>query len=166
MEQPPGYVHDNSILVCLLKKSLYGLKQVPRPWYAKMDRFLLDTGFSRCYYDTNLNTKKVVNNLIILVLYADDYILTGSDPKLLTQVRSSLNKKFETTNLGHLYYFLGLQVLQTKEGIFFLNLSIHVTFFVAFTWKIVNQPHFPSTPDSNLLPLALHPKYMPPCIVN
>ena len=32
-----------------LKKSLYGLKQAPRAWYAKMDSFLLDTGFSRCH---------------------------------------------------------------------------------------------------------------------
>ena len=51
MEQPPGYVQDNSILLCLLNKSLYGLKQAPRAWYAKMDRFLLDTGFSRCHSD-------------------------------------------------------------------------------------------------------------------
>ena len=48
MEQPPGYVQDNSSLVLLLKKSLYGLKQAPRAWYAKMDSFLLDTSFSRC----------------------------------------------------------------------------------------------------------------------
>ena len=45
MEQPPGYVQDKSSLVCLLKKSLYGLKQAPGAWYAKMDSFLLDTGF-------------------------------------------------------------------------------------------------------------------------
>jgi hypothetical protein len=29
MEQPPGYVQDESSLVCHLKKSLYGLKQAP-----------------------------------------------------------------------------------------------------------------------------------------
>ena len=43
------YVKNNSSLVCLLKKSLYGLKRAPRAWYAKMDSFLLDTGFSRCH---------------------------------------------------------------------------------------------------------------------
>jgi len=32
-------------------------------------------------------------------------------------VKSSLKKKFEMTDLGHLHYFLGLQVLQSKEGI-------------------------------------------------
>jgi hypothetical protein len=29
MEQPLGYVHNESNLVCCLKKSLYVLKQVP-----------------------------------------------------------------------------------------------------------------------------------------
>ena len=95
MEQPPGYVQDNSILVCLLKKSLYGLKKYPRYWYAKMDSFLLDTGFSRCHSYPNVYTKKVGNHLIILVLYIDDLIITGSDPKLITHVKSSLKQSFE-----------------------------------------------------------------------
>eukprot|EP00253_Pinus_taeda_P009756 PITA_09756 len=56
-------------------------------------------------------------SLIILVLYVDDLILTGSDSNLIYHVKSSLKKKFEMTDLGHLHYFLGLQVLQSKEGI-------------------------------------------------
>ena len=47
-----------------------------------------------------------------------DLILTGSDPKLLDHVKSSLNRTFEMKDLGNLHYFLVLQVLQTKEGIF------------------------------------------------
>ena len=58
MEQPPGYVQNNSRLVCLLKKSLYGLKQAPRAWYAQMDSFLLDTGFSRCHSNPNVLPRK------------------------------------------------------------------------------------------------------------
>src|SRR5882757_5280586 len=118
MEQPPGYVQNNSSLVCRLKKSLYSLKQAPRAWYAKMNSFLLDTGFSRCHSDPNIYTKKIGNHLFILVLYVDDLILTRSDPKLITHVKSSLKQNFEMSDLGHLHYFLGLQVLQTKEGIF------------------------------------------------
>ena len=48
----------------------------------------------------------------------DDLIFTGSDPKLITHVKSSLKKNFEMLDLGHFHYFLGIQVLQTKEGIF------------------------------------------------
>eukprot|EP00253_Pinus_taeda_P008167 PITA_08167 len=50
----------NSSLVCWLKKSLYGLKEAPQAWYAKMDRFLLDTRFSKCHSDNTIYTKKVV----------------------------------------------------------------------------------------------------------
>eukprot|EP00253_Pinus_taeda_P018781 PITA_18781 len=118
MEQPIGFIQTDSSLVCRLKKSLYVLKQAPRAWYAKMDSFLLESGFSRCYSDNTVYTKKVGNSLIILVLFVDDLILTGSDPNLINHVKSSLKKKFEMTYLGHLHYFLGLQVLQSKEGIF------------------------------------------------
>jgi hypothetical protein len=116
MEQPPNYVQNDSSLICHLMKSLCGLKQSPRAWYAKMDSFLLDTGFSRCHYDPNVYTKKVGSQLIILFIYVDDLIITASDPKLLNHVKTSLKKKFEMTNLSFLHYYLGLQVLQTKEG--------------------------------------------------
>jgi hypothetical protein len=115
MEQPPGYIQNDSSLVCHLKKSLYCLKQAPQAWYAKMDSILLSTRFSRCHYDPNVYTNKVGNHLIILVLYVDDLILTGSDSKNLNHVKTSLKKKFEMTDLGFLHCFLGLQVLQTNE---------------------------------------------------
>eukprot|EP00253_Pinus_taeda_P004275 PITA_04275 len=101
----------------LLKKSVYGLRQAPRAWYAKMDSFLLDTVFSRCHSNNIVYTKKVGKSLIILVLYVDDLIFTGSDHNLINHVKSSLKKQFEMIDLGHLHYFLGLQVSHSKEGI-------------------------------------------------
>eukprot|EP00253_Pinus_taeda_P033253 PITA_33253 len=82
-----------------------------------MDSFFLDTSFSRCHSDNTVYTKKVGKSLIILVLYVDEHILIGSDPNLINLVKSNLKKKFEMTDLGNLNYFLGLQVLQSKEGI-------------------------------------------------
>jgi hypothetical protein len=105
-------------LFCHLKKYIYGLTQAPRAWYAKMENFLLDIKFSRWHSNPNVYTKKVGIHFIILVLYVDDHILTGSNPKILTHVKSIFKKKFDMTELGYLHYFLGLQVLQTKEGIF------------------------------------------------
>jgi hypothetical protein len=80
MEQPLGYIQNDSSLVYYLKKSLYGLKQAPQAWYAKMDRFLLVIDFYKCYSNPNSYTKKVGDHIVILFLYVDDLILTGSDP--------------------------------------------------------------------------------------
>ena len=65
MEQPPSFIQDDSSLVSCLKKALYGLKRTLRAWYAKMDSFLLDTGFSRCHSDNNVYTKRLDGHLII-----------------------------------------------------------------------------------------------------
>jgi hypothetical protein len=54
----------------------------------------------------------------ILRTYNGGLIFTGSDPKILNHVKTSLKNKFEMTDLGYFHYFLGLQVLKTKEGIF------------------------------------------------
>jgi hypothetical protein len=82
-----------------------------------MDSFPFDTRFSRCHFDPNVYTKKVGIHLITLFLYVDDLIRIGSDPKLLTHMKSNLKRKFGLIDLGYLNYFLGPQVLQTKEGI-------------------------------------------------
>eukprot|EP00253_Pinus_taeda_P010546 PITA_10546 len=134
MEQPIGFIQTDSSLVCRLKKSLYGRKQAPRAWYAKMDSFLLESGFSRCHSDNTLYTKKVGKSLIILVLYVDDLILAGSDPNLINHVKSSLKNKFDMIDLGHLHYFLGLQVLQSKEVQFGIHYSAKASpLLVGFT---------------------------------
>ena len=117
MEQPLGFIQNDSSLVFRLRKSLYRLKQAPRAWYAKMDRFMLDNVFSRCHSNNIVYTKKVGKSFTILVLYVDDLILTGSDPNHINHVKSSLKNKFEMIDLGHLHYFLGLQVLKSEEGI-------------------------------------------------
>lgn len=54
----------------------------------------ININFSRCHFDLNVYTKKVGDQLTILVLFVDDLILTGSDSKLLTHVKTNLEKKF------------------------------------------------------------------------
>ena len=58
MHLPQGFV-SNTYFVCRLKKSLYGLKQSPRAWYAKIDGFLLSLSFVRCKSDPNVYLKMI-----------------------------------------------------------------------------------------------------------
>lgn len=94
MEQPPSFIQNDSSLVYLLNKSLYGLKKTPHTWYAKIDSFLLDTRFSRCHSNNNVYAKRVGDHLIILVLYVDDLVLIGGDPKLMSNVNYILKNTF------------------------------------------------------------------------
>ena len=75
MHNPKCFIHDPSI-VCILKKSLHGLKQAPKDWYAKMDNFLLSLGFERCKSDTNVYFQHVGELLQVIVLYVDDLLIT------------------------------------------------------------------------------------------
>nr|GEV62202.1 hypothetical protein [Tanacetum cinerariifolium] len=52
MRQPPGFEKGTSNTVCLLKKSLYGLRQFLRLWYKRFDVYMINNGFSCRNYDS------------------------------------------------------------------------------------------------------------------
>ena len=107
IEQPEGFVtHGNKTHVCKLKKSLYGLKYASRVWYARMDGFLHNLGFSKRTNDSNLYFKVVHNHILILVLYVDDLFLTGEE-ELIAQCQRELTSEFEMKDLDLMHYFLG-----------------------------------------------------------
>jgi len=55
------------------------------------------------------------DDIVIIILYVDDLILTSSSNALISL---NLIKKIQITNLGLLHYFLGMQIWQTPKGIF------------------------------------------------
>ena len=116
MKNPKGYISDPS-LVCKLNKSLYRLKQAPREWYSKMDAFLLFQNFQRCISDTNVYLQKYDGNLIIIFLYFDDLLITGSTVASISAIKTALHNAFEMSDLGLLKQFLGLEIEQNSDGI-------------------------------------------------
>ena len=80
MEQPPGYVaQGESSEVCLLKKAIYGLKQSPRAWLHKFSQLLFSCGFVSTVSDPTVMRKRTPHGCVILAVYVDDIIITGSD---------------------------------------------------------------------------------------
>eukprot|EP00253_Pinus_taeda_P003537 PITA_03537 len=108
---------QNSSLVCKLKKSVYGLKQAPRAWYAKMDSYLLSQNFVRYKSDSNVYFLKKIDSLLIIVLYVDDLLITGSSASVITNIKTALHKQFSMTDMGLLNFFLGLEIHQRDSGI-------------------------------------------------
>jgi hypothetical protein len=110
IEQPQGFeVHSRDTHVCRLKKSLYGLNQVPRAWYAITDSYLIRLGFSKSHAYPNLYYKVVNNAPVILLLYVDDLFLIGAE-SLIIQCKKELASQFDTKDLDLMHYYLGLEV--------------------------------------------------------
>jgi hypothetical protein len=108
----------NLALFVSLRNLFIVLSKIPNIGMPKWATFLLTMDFLDVILIQMSRTKKVGIHIIILVLYVDNLILTGSDSKILNHVKTSLRKKFEMTDLGFVHHFLGLQVLKTNERIF------------------------------------------------
>jgi hypothetical protein len=48
--------------------------------------------------------------IVILIVYVDDIIITGNDEREMVQLKKDLARSFEVKDLGHLHYFLGIEV--------------------------------------------------------
>ena len=99
MWKPEGFVF-NPYLVCKLKKSLYGIKQAHRAWYAKIDGFLLSLSFVRWKSDTNVYLKLIHVSLMIIFLYLDELLIIGSSKKEIASLKDAMNHAFSMTDLG------------------------------------------------------------------
>jgi hypothetical protein len=118
IEQPDGFaIHEKESHVCRLKKSMYGLKHVPRTWYARINGHLIILGFSKSVVDPNLYYNTVNGESLILAIYVDDLFLT-STYSLIVECKYVLAPEFEMKELGMMHYFLGLEVWQRTDEIF------------------------------------------------
>ena len=54
----------------------------------------------------------------ILLIYVDDIIITGTHSNMIHSLQSSLQAAFHMKDLGPLTYFLGLEVQQSRKGMF------------------------------------------------
>jgi len=110
IENHEGFeIFSSELHVCRLKRALYGLKQAPCAWYTWIDSYFTGLGFSKSEADLNLYQIVVEGKLLIIVIYVDDFILTG-DEQLILSCKDDLAKEFEMKELGLLHYFLELEI--------------------------------------------------------
>ena len=114
MRQPPGYEQGNK--VCLLKKSLYGLKQSPRQWYRRFDEYMLSNEFKRSSYDSCVYYRSYApGEYIYLLLYVDDMLIACKSKAEIGSIKSLLNKEFDMKELGEANKILGMEIIRDRS---------------------------------------------------
>jgi len=107
--QPLGFVKEGmEDKVYKLKKALYGLKQAPRAWNRRIGTFLIHSGFRKCSVEYGIYVKET--SVILICLYVDDLLITGSDSKDIECFKAQMMQEFDMTDLSRLAYFLGLNL--------------------------------------------------------
>ena len=116
MRQPEGYtVSGSEHLVCRLRKTLYGLKQSPREWYKKINKFFAKHGFKRIEYDYGLYIIWNDNMKFIIALYVDDLLLACNRKDQLNVMKQLLSAEYEMKDLGEAKFVLGIEIERDRQ---------------------------------------------------
>nr|XP_033515314.1 uncharacterized protein LOC117279818 [Nicotiana tomentosiformis] len=59
----------------------------PRQWNLKLTEALVVMGFKQSHYDYIIFTKKVAGDVVIVLVYVDDLLVTGNNPNLINDTR-------------------------------------------------------------------------------
>ena len=81
-------------------------------------RHLLSLGFVEAKTDTSLFIFRRGTDMIYLLLYVDDIVLTASSPALLRRTIQALQLEFSMKDLGELHHFMGMCVERHGSGLF------------------------------------------------
>ena len=78
-------------------------------------------------------------DIILLVVYVDDIIITRNDMAGISSLKSFLQDQFHIKDLGMLKYFLGVEVMRSKHGIF-LSQRKYMLDLLSKTGKLATKP--------------------------
>lgn len=118
MNQPEGYEvtsENGDMLVCKLKKSLYGLKQSGRNWNKVLHDCLIENQFIQNQADHCVYTRETDGQKVFILIWVDDIIIATSDENIMTDVKEMLTLKFKMKDLGKLRHFLGIDFEQSDH---------------------------------------------------
>ena len=151
VQQPKGYeVLGEEDKVYKLHKALYGLKQAPRAWFSRIEEYFVKNGFEKSQNEETLFLKTENGDTLIVSIYVDDLIYTGSSLKMMDEFKKSMQREFDMTELGKMRYFLGFEVLQTSSGIHICQSKYALEILRRFDMENCNSVRNPMVPGSKI----------------
>jgi hypothetical protein len=151
MNQPPGYQQGGQDTVGLFRRSLYGLKQVPRQWHQRLTQQLELQGFRPSAADPSLFIRRLTSSTskpVYLLFWVDDMLLAGRSADV-EAVKAGLAAAFDVHDLGAARHFLGIKIVRDAAArTITIRQPQHVIDVLARLWmdgaKPRTVPHSPS----------------------
>ena len=113
---PEGVELDSAFDCLELVKAIYGLKQASRVWNETFDEFVCSIGFQVSGFDPCLYIKIVEDQCVLVLVYVDDVLVTGSSLELIARTKADLKTRFEMTDSGKCAFVLGIELLDGADG--------------------------------------------------
>ena len=122
MTQPLGFKDVNKPNhVCRLCKAIYGLKHAPRAWYLALKLAIMGLGFQNSKANSSLLIYCQNSVICYLLVYVDDLVIIGNNLCFVSEIVAQLGNRFSLKDMGQLNFFLGMEVISTKSGFFFVS---------------------------------------------
>nr|KYP50016.1 Retrovirus-related Pol polyprotein from transposon TNT 1-94 [Cajanus cajan] len=112
MSQPDGFLEaGKGNHVCLLKKSLYGLK-----WYKRFGDFMVSYNFVRNEFDNCIYSRKLSDgSYIYLLLYVDDMLIVAKSNTNIDAFKAMLSSEFRMKDLGATKKISGMKIWRDRN---------------------------------------------------
>lgn len=145
-------------MVLKLRKCLYGLKQAPMEWNTELDTFLKSIAFEPLKNDPCIYVRRNLDDPEYILVYVDDMIIAAKSRKALTEIKTSINKRFPSSDKGPIQSFLNVNFTRNRGA---RTISISQPIKIANLLKdaqisendrkIISHPcKIPANPDSKL----------------
>ena len=109
MAQPVRFKGDLG-QVCLLIKSIYGLKQAGQVWNIEFDLAMQKYGYKPLISDPCTYILCQGNDFIIITVWIDNLLLFGTLDELIEQTVAQLKAEWEITDLGEPVKIVGIEI--------------------------------------------------------
>ena len=113
---PPEGSNIGQDKVLLLRKSLYGLKQSPRCFNKRLDKWLQSQGLVPTAADPCVYTRRHNGHFLMLSVHVDDQLIACDQRSVLNDFKRALNSEFECKDSGPVSYFLGFNVIRDRAN--------------------------------------------------
>lgn len=120
-----SYSHPSTFGI--LKKNLYGGKSAGYIYCQGLKSFLLQHGYCQSPHDPLLFFKLTTNSFTLLGISGDDFLVTGSNISLISNLFNTLKTKYNIRNLGFPKKYLGWTITRTADNALHVSQPDYIT---------------------------------------